>query len=52
MARDAPSRKDSSDVRTRSLTPILPVSDRLFGISFVCSMVLLMSSSNSEILTD
>jgi hypothetical protein len=32
--------------------PILPVSDRLLGISFVCSMVLLMSSSKSEILTD
>lgn len=32
--------------------PILPVSDRLLGISFVCSIVLLMSSSKSEILTD
>ena len=32
--------------------PILPVSDRLLGISFVCSIVLLMSSSKREILTD
>jgi hypothetical protein len=32
--------------------PILPVSDKLLGISFVCSIVLLISSSNKEILTD
>jgi hypothetical protein len=34
------------------LTPILPVSERVLGMSLVCSMVLLMSSSKSEILTD
>jgi hypothetical protein len=34
------------------LTPILPVSERLLGISLVCSIVELMSSSKSEILTD
>ena len=34
------------------LTPILPVSERLRGMCFVCSMVELMSSSKSEILTD
>ena len=32
--------------------PIFPVSDKLLGISFVCSMVELMSSSKREILTD
>ncbi len=38
--------------RCQLLTPIFPVSDRLFGISFVCSIVLLISSSKSDILTD
>lgn len=33
-------------------TPIFPVSERLLGISFVCSIVPMMSSSNSDILTD
>lgn len=33
-------------------TPILPVSERLLGISFVCSIVPMMSSSNNDILTD
>lgn len=32
--------------------PIFPVSERVFGISLVCSMVELMSSSKREILTD
>jgi hypothetical protein len=32
--------------------PIFPVSDNVFGISFVCSIVELINSSNSEILTD
>lgn len=41
-----------NDLEEKRRTPIFPVSERLLGISFVCSIVPMMSSSNNDILTD
>lgn len=41
-----------NDLGEKRRTPIFPVSERLLGISFVCSIVPMMSSSNNDILTD